>query len=52
VLIDPVSISHAHDRLDRLGNVFDPSVCQRIEFAMDDLKAAANPARSATVTAG
>ena len=48
VLIDPVSISCAQDRLDGLGNVFDPSVYQRIEFAMDDLQGPANPARSAT----
>lgn len=41
VLIDPVSISRAQDRLDALGNVFDPSVYQRIEFAMDDLQTAA-----------
>lgn len=48
VLIDPVSISRAQDRLDALGNVFDPSVYQRIEFAMDDLQSAAARARAAT----
>jgi chromate reductase len=49
-MIDPVSVSRAQDRLDALGNVFDPSVYQRIEFAMDDLQAAAQPARQAAST--
>jgi chromate reductase, NAD(P)H dehydrogenase (quinone) len=48
VLIDPVSISRAQDRLDALGNVFDPSVYQRIEFAMDDLQAATALSRTTT----
>lgn len=40
VLVDPVSISRASSRLDAQGNVFDPSVYQRVELAMDDLRSA------------
>jgi chromate reductase len=40
VLIDPVSISRASTRLDSAGNVYDPSVYQRVELAMDDLRSA------------
>lgn len=43
VLIDPVSVSRAQDRLDPAGNVFDPSLYQRIEFAMDDLQSLMTP---------
>jgi NAD(P)H-dependent FMN reductase len=38
VLVDPVSISRASSRLDSAGNVLDPSVYQRVELAMDDLR--------------
>lgn len=49
VLIDPISVSRAQDRLDAAGNVFDPSLYQRIEFAMDDLQSliVARPPRTA-----
>lgn len=40
VLIDPVSVSRAGSRLASDGSVLDPSVYQRVELAMDDLKAA------------
>jgi chromate reductase len=40
VLIDPVSVSRASTRLDARGNVLDPSVYQRVELAMDDLREA------------
>ena len=40
VLIDPVSISRVTERLDSHGNVLDPTVYQRVEVAMDDLRAA------------
>ena len=40
VLIDPVSISRASSRLDSAGNVLDPTVHQRVELAMDDLRSA------------
>ena len=43
-LFDPVSISRAADRLDSTGRVFDPTVYQRVEFAMDDLRAALSTA--------
>jgi NAD(P)H-dependent FMN reductase len=48
VLIDPVSISRAASRIDSSGDVRDPTVYQRVEFAMDDLRAAmtAAPSRS------
>ena len=38
VLIDPVSISRASSRIDSAGNVLDPSVYQRMELAVDDLR--------------
>jgi chromate reductase len=40
MLIDPVSVSRASSRLDAQGNVLDPSVYQRVELAMDDLRSA------------
>jgi NAD(P)H-dependent FMN reductase len=43
ILVDPVSVSRAQDRLDAAGNVFDPGLYQRIETAMDDLQALISP---------
>ena len=40
VLIDPVSVSRAASRLTSDGSVLDPTVYQRVELAMDDLRAA------------
>jgi NAD(P)H-dependent FMN reductase len=40
VLVDPVSISRASSRMDAAGNVMDPSVYQRVELAMDDVRSA------------
>lgn len=40
VLVDPVSVSRASSRLDSQGNVLDPSVYQRVELAMDDVREA------------
>src|SRR5690554_794939 len=36
VLLDPVSISRAESRIDPVGYALDPTVHQRVEFAMDD----------------
>jgi NAD(P)H-dependent FMN reductase len=38
VLVDPVSVSLAASRLDADGNVFDPTVYQRVEFALDEVR--------------
>lgn len=39
-LLDPVSISRAASRIDSSGGVLDPVVYQRLEFAVDELRAA------------
>jgi chromate reductase len=39
-LMDPISVSRAASRMDAAGNVLDPVVYQRIELAIDDLRAA------------
>lgn len=44
VLLDPVSISRAASRIDSSGGVLDPVVYQRVEFAVDELRAAMVPA--------
>jgi chromate reductase len=44
VLLDPVSISRAASRIDSSGGVLDPVVYQRVEFAIDELRAAMVPA--------
>jgi chromate reductase len=40
VLLDPVSISRASTRLDSSGAVLDPTVYQRVELAMDEVREA------------
>ena len=40
VLIDPVSISRASSRLRSDGAILDPTVYQRVELAMDDIRTA------------